>query len=848
MGERIESMKDLSAFAALKDIEKKDVSDCINKIMNTLSFRKLAGKTQVILSLSGPDVRTRLTHTIEVAKIARDICHKLGLNEDLAEAIALAHDIGHTPFGHVGERTLREILCGCDTLNGKIRDLDFKNSGFKHNLQSFRILRNIEKIPVVDEEKTWHYILWGVIVHSSPTYVKKPNIKMDNEIYISCEHCVCVYNCHFSPENRGCKRNEGIRSNKNENSKARLCKPWYCSDIEDSNEWKNSNTFCAGENKCYLAQLWKHKKDNLNYERFKYLFDHPFPNSFYAEHFSDFFFNDNNFTDCVSVEAQIINKADEIAQRQQDLEDGVSKKLLLPEEAKDHVNRMFKEFQDDRHIETECIAKLNSLEESDANFSNKLGKILVDFYIHLITFSTLNNFDSFCQPVKELKKIKISYYCLLKILNQIKGAEEKDWLLSEIEDFVSHDKSSYQENLCDKQKAFAEMFEDHFEEIDPDEFHLFFLIYDFLENETKTKTNLDLAFSVWNSYKDILTLKTGYSDNHDEDESIEEKAILILNIEYVKSHLKKKFPAKYEIYRYHKKNSQADTPWKKLIDLSLLTFDKLDLFVTGQDSSTILTCTTIKKGLIENHRELPDIFKRWKTVLKLEANQKISSLVRFLPENKNQRVNLKDSLDYFKSQQADIILKSEIVEKNDGKASYILKRLFKAYITNTHQLPDLCLRNILINMMHNKEKLKEKAIETFDELLNGLKASFPSNDSIEERMLSIAKKFKQYFRGNGVDNDLDEVIPKEIRDLQNEGKELKEFIDKLDLGRLTTNNSYAKEKLREFRRYLDNPLLNAISYWKSILTRGICDYIAGMTDQEAINEYEKLYAGNMELA
>ena len=138
--------RDLSDFAFSENREV--ISECINKIMSTLSFRKLAGKTQVILSLSGPDVRTRLTHTIEVSKIARDICTRLKLNADLAEAIALAHDIGHTPFGHVGERTLREIMCGCDALGGKVadRDFNFDNSGFKHNHQSFRVLYNFEKI------------------------------------------------------------------------------------------------------------------------------------------------------------------------------------------------------------------------------------------------------------------------------------------------------------------------------------------------------------------------------------------------------------------------------------------------------------------------------------------------------------------------------------------------------------------------------------------------------------------------------------------------------------------------------------------------------------------------------
>jgi dGTPase len=92
------SEKILEEYAIGRSLKFKD---CINTIMNSTYFRKLAEKTQVIISLTGPNVRTRLTHTVEVARIARDLAEDLGLNEDLAEAIALAHDIGHTPFGHV---------------------------------------------------------------------------------------------------------------------------------------------------------------------------------------------------------------------------------------------------------------------------------------------------------------------------------------------------------------------------------------------------------------------------------------------------------------------------------------------------------------------------------------------------------------------------------------------------------------------------------------------------------------------------------------------------------------------------------------------------------------------------
>lgn len=99
-----------------------------DRIIHCKSFRRLKYKTQVFLSPEGDHYRTRLTHTLEVAQIARTIARALKLNEDLTEAIALAHDIGHTPFGHVGEAVLDELL----------------PTGFEHNKESVRIVEKLE--------------------------------------------------------------------------------------------------------------------------------------------------------------------------------------------------------------------------------------------------------------------------------------------------------------------------------------------------------------------------------------------------------------------------------------------------------------------------------------------------------------------------------------------------------------------------------------------------------------------------------------------------------------------------------------------------------------------------------
>ena len=110
-----------------------DIRPCFqrdrDRILYSKSFRRLKDKTQVFLTPDGDHYRTRMTHTLEVAQNARTIARALRLNEDLAEAIALGHDLGHTPFGHAGERALGQVC----------------PHGFKHNEQSLRILDILEK-------------------------------------------------------------------------------------------------------------------------------------------------------------------------------------------------------------------------------------------------------------------------------------------------------------------------------------------------------------------------------------------------------------------------------------------------------------------------------------------------------------------------------------------------------------------------------------------------------------------------------------------------------------------------------------------------------------------------------
>ena len=134
-----------------------------DRVLYSKAFRRLKHKTQVFISPEGDHYRTRLTHTLEVSQIARTVARSLRLNEDLTEAIALGHDLGHTPFGHAGERVL-DMVC---------------TSGFKHNEQSVRVVEVLEK------EREGLNLTWevrnGILCHTG------------NEMPSTLEGCVVRY-------------------------------------------------------------------------------------------------------------------------------------------------------------------------------------------------------------------------------------------------------------------------------------------------------------------------------------------------------------------------------------------------------------------------------------------------------------------------------------------------------------------------------------------------------------------------------------------------------------------------------------------------------------------------------
>lgn len=114
-----------------------------DRIIHSRAFRRLKHKRQVFLPSESDHYRTRLTHTLEVAQLSRTMARALGLNEDLVEAIALGHDLGHTPFGHLGEAILNKIMSGKVLFQEQTTAAEF--GGFKHNYQSVRVVDEIER-------------------------------------------------------------------------------------------------------------------------------------------------------------------------------------------------------------------------------------------------------------------------------------------------------------------------------------------------------------------------------------------------------------------------------------------------------------------------------------------------------------------------------------------------------------------------------------------------------------------------------------------------------------------------------------------------------------------------------
>ena len=159
------------------------------RILHTTAFRRLQGKTQVFIVTEGDYYRTRITHTMEVAQIGRTVARALGANEDLVESICLAHDLGHPPFGHSGERALDLLMQG--------------HGGFDHNQRSFQIITQLEqRYPDFPGLNLTHECCEGIVKHETEYDTAHapaeyaPGLRGTLEAQIASQADELAYNCH----------------------------------------------------------------------------------------------------------------------------------------------------------------------------------------------------------------------------------------------------------------------------------------------------------------------------------------------------------------------------------------------------------------------------------------------------------------------------------------------------------------------------------------------------------------------------------------------------------------------------------------------------------------------------
>lgn len=159
------------------------------RILHTTAFRRLQGKTQVFVATEGDYYRTRITHTLEVAQIGRTVARALGANEDLVEGICLAHDLGHPPFGHSGERALNALMAA--------------EGGFNHNRQSFRIITELERrYPDFPGLNLTHEFREGILKHNADVLPSSappdywPELRSTLEAQIAAIVDELAYNAH----------------------------------------------------------------------------------------------------------------------------------------------------------------------------------------------------------------------------------------------------------------------------------------------------------------------------------------------------------------------------------------------------------------------------------------------------------------------------------------------------------------------------------------------------------------------------------------------------------------------------------------------------------------------------
>ena len=607
-----------------------------DRILFSKAFRRLEHKAQIYSHEKGDHFRTRLTHTLEVVQIARSISRNLGLNEDLTEAIALGHDIGHTPFGHQGEFVLDSIMCGEDNLGGKLKyNINFR--GFKHNFHSLRILDILEK-KFEDEiglNLTWQ-TLDGILKH---TKIEKPEKTWDIKRFMQ------------------------------KSNQRRLIEKFITEKIP------------------------------------------------------------------VTLEGQVVAIADEIAQRQHDLDDGLRDKSLKLNEGKiiEYVQNILSSEIAKWAVETFKTKEPNFESNSISEFANNVLKSIFNPEIVL-----LEELES------KIKKREIKRFDT-KILGK------------KIDDLT-----------------------------------------DYLNSNNYSEKDINL----------LKNLKSKFADENDSDEWKIVKEEEIRNHEYI---------------------------WNALVS------DIIDYFIKD------VTLKSLEK-IDEYGRESKEEYQG-----KIYFTEK---LINFSENGEKIDKKIKNYID-------DRIVNSYDVNRFDGKATFIIKQIFKAYYNNPRQMPKILLEILSTRIKANsvkydcrinlgKEfadniKFKTSSPRDIDKLVDLLKLNI-STDEMKDLEVIIGVNNKRKISEFRLDEEFLILIG---------GKDIKEFkkcrtcnknnYEIFLLSKIFNSMNEYEDNILDRHRRIESEKYEEMLFVKTLIENHyaflsvICDHIAGMTDNFANEEYEKLY-------
>ncbi|MDU1005047.1 MAG: dNTP triphosphohydrolase [Clostridium butyricum] len=650
------------------------------RIIHAKSFRRLEDKAQIYTLSKGDHFRTRLTHTLEVAQIARGIARELNLNEDLVQAIALGHDLGHTPFGHVGERTLNEIL-----ENEEVK------GGFKHNFQGVKVVNYLEeKYGEFEGIDLTYQVIEGILKHTKV--------------------CSC-------DDNKLC--------NKNKKREGLKCK---------NNNYQIKNFLCNGE----IEEL------HLEY----------------------------NFS--TTLEGQAVAIADEIAQRAHDLDDGIASGIINEEKFLNDLKKMAeKEFYERLKIEIgkeiyEAVKQegtRKSLEDIKSKYNDETLKKILHEYANeeiLKDLTVKKDKDKYKELIDKIDTKEFMNKIDCNVVNEFLKQFEKEYIY-----YYSFRKDT-KEALKIVKKNISSKFTNEFVEIIKryikDEFieeikkilkkdYMKLLLVEEISGELveeEKKRNIDKLRKKLKDQEEKIRLSKAISDNNYEDE-IYIKYEQWLNDEKIKKSLIEK---------------QEDSKTKCLEDINSLL--DLKYFIVLDDIEQIIDKMHSKKELDEKIKEmfmteLDNIisnsfneniemkikmkYKSLESNFKDELYNRISKSLKYIDEAQREYVDtidikrariVSDVITYFIAKIIDDsedriynyennpknnsliiteelikfggkieevrkelekissnkIINSEEVNCFDGKGKYVIKRIYKAYNTNPMQMSKTTLKRI----------------------------------------------------------------------------------------------------------------------------------------------------------